>query len=111
MEIKGDNTVAVGYQQNKTFSVNASAVPQGGKIVWYVDGKKVGEGKTFKVENPEKDYTIQAKIVDKSGKTVVESETVNVKVKSGLFDRIRAWLTDLILSVFAPLFDRFEDVC
>lgn len=111
VEIKGDDNVAVNYQQNKTFSVNASAVPQGGKIVWYVDGKKVGEGKTFKVENPEKDYTIQAKIVDKSGKTVAESETVNVKVKSGLFDRIRAWLTDLILSVFAPLFDRFEDVC
>lgn len=111
VEIKGDDNVAVNYQQNKTFTANASAVPQGGKIVWYVDGKQAGEGKTFKVENPEKDYTIQAKIVDKSGKTVAESETVNVKVKSGLFDRIRAWLTDLILSVFAPLFDRFEDVC
>ena len=94
-----------------TFTADTEGVPEGGKVQWYLNGEKAGEGKTFKVENPEDDYTLQSKIVDKDGSTVAESETVKVTVKHGFFDKLKAWLTDLLLGVFAPLFSKFESVC
>ncbi|MBR6334717.1 MAG: hypothetical protein IKR90_01045, partial [Clostridia bacterium] len=109
--IKGEDALTLGYKQNKTFTADTEGVPEGGKVQWYLNGEKAGEGKTFKVENPEDDYTLQSKIVDASGSTVAESETVKVTVKHGFFDKLKAWLTDLILGVFAPLFSKFESVC
>ena len=109
--IKGEDALTLGYKQNKTFTADTEGVPEGGKVQWYLNGEKAGEGKTFKVENPEDDYTVQSKIVDASGNTVAESETVKVTVKHGFFDKLKAWLTDLLLGVFAPLFSKFESVC
>ena len=109
--IKGEDALTLGYKQNKTFTADTEGVPEGGKVQWYLNGEKAGEGKTFKVENPEDDYTVQSKIVDASGSTVAESETVKVTVKHGFLDKLKAWFTDLILGVFAPLFSKFESVC
>ena len=111
ISIKGENSLTLSYRQNKTFTAEAAGIPEGGSVVWYLNGEKAGEGRTFRVENPEKDYTVQSKIVDKDGSTVAESETVKVTVKHGFFDKLKAWLTDLLLGVFAPLFSKFESVC
>ncbi|MBR5772100.1 MAG: hypothetical protein IKY00_02690, partial [Clostridia bacterium] len=96
---------------SKTFTASADGIPEGGKIEWYVDGKKAGEGEKFTVESPEKDYKVQAKIVDKDGKSVAESGTVNAAVKHGFFDKIRAWFRDMLLSILGPFFGNFEKVC
>ena len=111
VEIKGEDELNLNYRQSKTFTANANGVPKGGKILWYIDGKKAGEGESFRVENPEKDYTVQARIADKSGKEVAQSETVKVKVSHGFFDKIKAWFRDMLLSILGPFFDKFEDVC
>ncbi len=111
ISIKGDDALTLNYRQNKTFTADTKGVPEGGKVQWYLNGEKAGEGKTFKVENPEDDYKVQSKIVDKDGNTVAESETVKVTVKHGFFDKLKAWITDYILGIFAPLFSKFESVC
>ena len=111
IEIAGDKNVSLDYRQSKTFTASADGIPEGGKIEWYVDGKKAGEGEKFTVESPEKDYKVQAKIVDKDGKSVAESGTVNAAVKHGFFDKIRAWFRDMLLSILGPFFGNFEKVC
>ncbi|MBQ6468419.1 MAG: hypothetical protein IJJ61_10800 [Clostridia bacterium] len=111
ISIKGENSLTLSYRQSKTYTAEAAGIPEGGSVVWYLNGEKAGEGRTFRVENPEKDYTLQSKVLDKDGNTVAESETVKVTVKHGFFDKLKAWLTDLLLGVFAPLFSKFEEVC
>ena len=105
IEIKGDDELTLKYRQNATFTADAENIPGGGKVVWYVNGEKAGEGNTFTVEKPEKDYTVQAKILDKDGNEAAQSETVKVKVKNGFFDRIRAFFSDLFSKLFFGFLD------
>ena len=50
--IKGEDALTLGYKQNKTYTAEAAGVPEGGKVQWYLNGEKAGEGRTFKVETP-----------------------------------------------------------
>ena len=63
--------------------------------------KKAGEGEKFEAKNAEKDYKVQAKIIDKSGNEVAKSKEVSVKVTYTFFDRIVIFFKDLFAKITA----------
>jgi hypothetical protein len=99
---KAEKTVDL--KSTVTFTADVENMPDGSKIQWYINGEAVkGEnGKTFKVEKAEKDFTVQAKLVDAQGKEICESETQTVKVKTGFFA--------IIIAFFRQIFGRLPDV-
>ena len=99
--IKGDEKAEVKYGGNIIFTAEAENIPEKGKIVWYVNGEKAGEGEKFEAKNAEKDYKVQAKILDKSGNEVAKSKEVSVKVTYTFFDRIVIFFKDLIAKITA----------
>ena len=99
--IKGDEKAEVKYGGNITFTAEAENIPEKGKIVWYVNGEKAGEGEKFEAKNAEKDYKVQAKILDKSGNEVAKSKEVSVKVTYTFFDRIVIFFKDLFAKITA----------
>ena len=97
-------TKTVDLKSTVTFTADVKYKPDDAKIQWYKDGKAVkGEnGKTFKVEKAESDYTVQAKLVDATGKELCKSETQTVKVKTGFLA--------IIIAFFRQIFGRLPDV-
>lgn len=78
------------YRSSVTFRARVKgSVP--GKITWYVDGKEVGTGSSHTVRRAEKDFSIYCTATDGNGKTIV-SATENIKIDSGFFARIIAFL-------------------
>ncbi len=113
VEIKNfEKQSETGYKENKTFVANASDLPDGAEIHWFVNGKDVGKGQSFTVEAPEEDYTVQAKVVDGEGNVIAESDTASVKVKNGFFDRLKAFFASIIEKIFGSAFSElFGTVC
>lgn len=113
VEIKNfEKQSETGYKENKTFVANASDLPDGAEIHWFVNGKDVGKGQSFTVEAPEEDYTVQAKAVDGEGNVIAESDTASVKVKNGFFDRLKAFFASIIEKIFGSAFSElFGTVC
>ena len=102
--INTGKTKTVDLKSTVTFTADVKYKPDDAKIQWYKDGKAVkGEnGNTFKVEKAESDYTVQAKLVDATGKELCKSETQTVKVKTGFFA--------IIIAFFRQIFGRLPDV-
>ena len=91
------------YKADITFHAYTQGIGEGQKIKWYIDGSSTpsGEGPEFKVADAEKSFTVQAKIIDADGVTVVSqtvTETVNVKPKS-----ILNIIISFILRIFGML--------
>ncbi len=76
------------YRTSITFTATITDLNDDVTVHWFINGKDSGTGKTFKVEEAKADYTVQAKLIDKSGKTTSESEKETVKIKHGFFDII-----------------------
>lgn len=113
VEIKNfEKQSETGYKENKTFEANASDLPDGAEIHWFINGKDVGKGQSFTVEAPEEDYTVQAKVIDGEGNVIAESDTASVKVKNGFFDRLKAFFASIIEKIFGSAFSElFGTVC
>ena len=113
VEIKNfEKQSETGYKENKTFVANASDLPDGAEIHWFINGKDVGKGQSFTVEAPEEDYTVQAKVIDGEGNVIAESDTASVKVKNGFFDRLKAFFASIIEKIFGSAFSElFGTVC
>ncbi|MBR4767011.1 MAG: hypothetical protein IK085_09655, partial [Clostridia bacterium] len=92
--------------------VDTSNLPEGAEIHWFVNGEDVGTGSSYKVEDPTEDYTIQAKVIDKDGNVLAETEEQKVTVKNGFFDRLKAFFIDLIEKILGKaIADLFSSVC
>ena len=76
------------YRTSITFTAAVTDPNDDVTVHWFVNGKDSGTGETFKVEEAKADYTVQAKFINKSGKTEFESKKETVKIKSGIFDKI-----------------------
>ena len=101
-----------GYKEDQTFTVDTSDLPDGAEVHWFVNGEDVGTGESYTVENPTEDYTIQAKVIDKDGNVVSESEEQKVTVKNGFFDRLKAFFADLIEKILGKaIADLLSSVC
>ncbi len=101
-----------GYKEDKTFTVKADDLPEGAEIHWFVNGEDVGTGESYTVEDPTDDYTVQAKVLDKDGNVVKESAVQKVKVKNGFFDRLIAFILNLIEKILGKaIIDFLSSVC
>ena len=81
----------VDYRTTITFTAITKDMPKDVAVVWCIDGQKSGEGEKFTVKEAKEAFTVQAKIVDKSGNVLNGSETELVKVKTDIFSRIIAF--------------------
>ena len=86
----------IGYREDVAYTADATDLPEGAEIHWFVNGEDVGAGESYTAEDPTDDYTIQAKVIDKDGNVVEESPTAKVKVRNGFFDRLKAFFAELI---------------
>ncbi len=84
-------TCTVDYRTTITFTAIVKDMPMDAAVVWYIDGQKSGEGEKFTVKEARESFTVQAKIVDKSGNTLDSTETELVKVKTDFFSKIIAF--------------------
>ena len=102
----------IGYKEEKTFTAKADNMPDGAEIHWFVNGKYAGTGESYTVEDPTEDYTVQAKVIDKDGNTIAESEEQTVKVRNGFFDRLKAFFAELIEKILGKaIADLLSSIC
>ena len=102
----------IGYKENMIFKATAEDMPEGAEIHWFVNGEDVGTGESYTVEDPTDDYTVQAKVLDKDGNVVKESAVQKVKVKNGFFDRLIAFILNLIEKILGKaIIDFLSSVC
>ncbi len=102
----------IGYKENMIFRATAEDMPEGAEIHWFVNGEDVGTGESYTVEDPTDDYTVQAKVLDKDGNVVKESAVQKVKVKNGFFDRLIAFILNLIEKILGKaIIDFLSSVC
>lgn len=104
-------TVEVDYRTTVKFSAVVTGPVDGGEIHWFVDGKDAGKGETYTVKEAKKSFAVQAKYV-KDGEVLDETETESVKVKSGFFDKLKAFFRALFkkLPILAQEYVGFKTV-
>ena len=108
----GEFEDTTGYKEEQTFTVDTSDLPEGAEVHWFVNGEDVGTGESCTVEDPTDDYTIQAKVIDKDGNIIAESEEQKVEVKNGFFDRLKAFFAELIEKILGKaIADLLSSVC
>ncbi|MBO4894065.1 MAG: Ig-like domain repeat protein [Clostridia bacterium] len=102
----------IGYKEDVVYRASTDDLPEGAEIHWFVDGEDVGTGEGLKVEDPTEDYTVQAKVIDKDGNVLAESETQKVHVKNGFFDRLKAFFAELIEKILGKaIIDILTSIC
>ncbi|MBQ6265888.1 MAG: hypothetical protein IJK60_10620, partial [Clostridia bacterium] len=90
----------------------AEDLPEGAEIHWFVNGEDAGAGESYTVEDPTENYEVQAKVIDKDGTVLAESETHKVTVKNGFFDRLKAFFAELIEKILGKaIADLLSSVC
>jgi uncharacterized repeat protein (TIGR02543 family) len=90
----------IDYRSTIVFHAVTANMTDGYTIRWLYNGQLSGAiGETARLTEARENFTIQAIIVDSSGKTVARSGEETVYVYSGLFDRIIAFF----LSIFGGL--------
>ncbi len=94
----GSKTINYG----ETLHLTAIAtMPADAKIVWYVDGTKKGEGKTFDVKFDSGTKTVEAKLVDANGNVLKDkngneiSTAEKVTVNAGLWQKIVSFFKNI----------------
>lgn len=86
-----------GYKTTISFSAVATLPPDGATIHWFVNETDSGTGEAFTVRRAKADYTIQARLIDEDGETVLaESETEWVYIKTGFWAKVLAFLRMLV---------------
>ena len=78
-----NNQKTYDYRTTVTFTAN---VPSGGKVQWYVDGKKAGTDSTLTVKDSKESYTVKVVVTDKNGNQTMDEEEVTIK--NGFFDKL-----------------------
>ena len=83
------------YKTTMIFSSLTMYAPTESVVHWYIDGKDKGTGETYTVEKATGDYTVQAKLIDRFGDIIAESEIETVKIKSSFFAKLIAFFKQL----------------
>ncbi len=89
----GSKTIA--YGETLRLTAIAQNMPADAKIVWYVDGKPMGEGTTFEFTSEGGTAEISVKIVDSNGNNYADSDTQKVTVNAGFFQKIISFFKNL----------------
>lgn len=94
-----DEETTLGYKEDHIFTADIQNLPDGAEIRWFVNGQSAGNGDSCTVKRPTDDYTVQAKLIDKDGNVIAESDLVNVNVKNDLFAKIKYILTNIYYAI------------
>ncbi len=103
VESGSGGTVSVGYRNPVQATASTVNMPEGAKIVWFIDGVYSGEGETFTVKSPSKTFRINSAIVDKNGNVISTSSKTTVEVNHGFLD-ILLWFFRLILGMIKTVY-------
>lgn len=91
----------INYGETLRLTAVITDMPADAKIYWYVDGKKAGEGETFEVSPSSGSVEITVKIVDSSGKVLINadgnevSDSQKVSVNSSFWQKIVSFFKNL----------------
>ncbi|MBQ6266891.1 MAG: InlB B-repeat-containing protein [Clostridia bacterium] len=88
-------TKSVDYKTTITFTAITADAPADAVVHWFVDGKDVGTGETYKKEKATADYTVQCRLIGSDGSVLAESEVETVKVNTGFFAKLVAFFRGL----------------
>ncbi len=89
------------YGETLRLTAVTSNIPEGAKILWYIDGVKKGEGETFNVTFESGTKTVEVKLADANGKILTDangneiSESEDVTVKAGFFQKLISFFKNL----------------
>ena len=92
-------TKSVDYKTTITFTAITTDAPEDAIIHWFIDGKDVGTGETYKKEKATADYTVQCKLIGNDGTVLAESEVETIKVSTGFFAKLIAFFKGLFGSL------------
>ena len=84
----------VDYRTTITFMAEVENPVNGASVHWFINGQDKGSGETYTEKEAKKSYTVQAKYM-KDGEVLAESEAEKVNVKTGFFDRLKAFFRAL----------------
>ena len=86
-----------GYKTTLHFSAETTLPPDGSAVHWFLNEADSGTGETFTVRRAKASYTVQAKLLDEDGTTVLaESEVEHVTIQTGFWARLLAFLRMLV---------------
>ena len=94
------------FKETVTFTTDTSALPEGAKLCWYVNGEAVTAEKSVTVEAPKDDYTVQVKAFATDGTLYAESDVLTVKVDHSFW----AKLVYFFNLAFGPVIDAVKKV-
>ena len=99
--------IIASYKATIAFSAATTDAPEGSSVHWFVNGNDSGTGESYTVRCATMSYTIQAKLVDRGGNILAESETETVNIKTGFFARLLAFFR----MIFGLLPVAFPSIC
>ena len=86
-----------GYKTTMHFGAETTLPPDGSTVHWFLDNADSGTGETFTVRRAKASYTVQAKLIDEDGTTVLaESEVEHVTIQTGFWAKLLAFLRMLV---------------
>ena len=86
------------YKTTITFNANTANTSAGLAVHWLINGtdKSISGSKSYTVKNAVEDFTVQARLIDRSGNIVAESAKETVIIKNGFFDRFIAFFREIL---------------
>ena len=86
------------YKTTITFNANTANTSAGLSVHWLINGtdKSISGSKSYTVKNAIEDFTVQARLIDRSGNIVAESAKETVIIKNGFFDRFIAFFREIL---------------
>ena len=102
-------TKTLKYGESLTLTANATGLPEGAQIKWFVNGTEKGAGESFTLSKATADSSIAAKIVSAEGETLLDaqgseiSDTVTVTVKANLLNKIVSFVKSLFVIIINAL--------
>ena len=91
--------ITIGYKETRQFEFEAHDLPAGAAVHVFCSGEDRGETTYIYVTEPTEDYTVEAKVIDRSGGELASSGVIRVTVKNGFFDRAAAFFKRTIRTV------------
>ena len=86
-----------GYKTTIHFSAAATIPPEGSTIHWFISDVDCGTGETFTMKRAKENYTVQVKLIDEDGVTVLaESESEWVTIQNGFWARLLGFLRMIV---------------
>lgn len=93
------------YKETKYYDFETYNLPKDATVHVYHNGEDKGEGTYIGIYNPTEDYTVEAKVLDKDGNEIASSGVIKVKVKNGVFDRLKVSVKDKVKTVIDGVLD------